>query len=175
VALAALGRVDEAQAEQAAFLEAKAAVPASRLLFNNEVRPILDVATRVLAGEIEYRRGHHESAFEHLRAAVELDERLNYDEPWGWMEPARHPLGALLVEQGRYEEAAAVYERDLARYPDNGWALHGLAESLRGLGRTDEAARTQARFDAAWAGADTAISGSCFCRGAGTRAASAAL
>ena len=165
VALAALGRVDEARAEQAAFLEAKAAVPESRLLFNNPVRPILEVATHVLAGEIEYRRGRHDAAFEELRAAVALDERLNYDEPWGWMEPARHPLGALLVAQGRYEEAAAVYERDLERYPDNGWALHGLAESLRGLGRANEATAVQARFDTAWAAADTTIPGSCFCRG----------
>jgi tetratricopeptide (TPR) repeat protein len=172
VALASLGRVDEALAEQAAFLEAKVAVPETRLLFNNSVKGILEVATRVLAGEIEYRRGHHEAAFEHLRAAVELDDRLNYDEPWGWMEPARHPLGALLIEQRRYEEAVAVYERDLERYPDNGWALHGLAEGLRGLARVAEAAEVQARFDVAWAGADTSIPGSCFCRGAGATTAS---
>ena len=80
------------------------------------------------------------------------------------MEPARHALGALLTEQGRSEEAVAVYEANLARYPDNGWALHGLAEGLRKLGRTDEASDAQARFETAWADADTVIPGSCFCR-----------
>jgi tetratricopeptide (TPR) repeat protein len=164
IALASLDRVEEATREQEAFLEAKDAVPESRLLFNNPVKEILEVATQVLAGEIEYRRGNHDAAFEHLREAVALDERLNYDEPWGWMEPARHPLGALLTEQGRYEEAIAVYEANLARYPENGWALHGLTEGLQRLGRKDEAAAAQARYQAAWANADTVIPGSCFCR-----------
>jgi tetratricopeptide (TPR) repeat protein len=164
IALASLGRVEEAVQEQEAYLEARDAVPETRLLFNNPVKEILGVATEVLAGEIEYRRGNLDAAFEHLRAAVVLDATLNYDEPWGWMEPARHPLGALLTEQGRYEEAVAVYEANLERYPDNGWALHGLAEGLRKLGRTEEATEAQARFDLAWADSDTVIPGSCFCR-----------
>jgi len=164
LALATLGRVDEAAAEQRAFLAAKDAVPASRLLFNNPVSEILAVAEKVLAGELEYRRGNHERAFELLREAVVLDERLNYDEPWGWMEPARHALGALLTEQGRYAEAERVYLRNLERYPENGWALHGLAECLRGLGRADEAAAVERRFETAWSDADVEIPGSCFCR-----------
>jgi tetratricopeptide (TPR) repeat protein len=164
IALASLGRVEDAVQEQEAFLQAKAAVPETRLLFNNPVKEILEVATQVLAGEVEYRKHNHDLAFEHLREAVALDERLNYDEPWGWMEPARHALGALLTEQGRSEEAVAVYEANLARYPENGWALHGLAEGLQRLGREDEAAAAQARFEAAWADADTVIPGSCFCR-----------
>ena len=53
---------------------------------------------------------------------------------------------------------------NLARYPDNGWALHGLAECLRRLGRSEEAEAVQARFDTAWADSDTIIPGSCFCR-----------
>ena len=67
----------------------------------------------MLDGEIEYRRGHHDEAFAHLRRAVERDDGLPYDEPWGWMQPARHALGALLLEQGQVEEAAAVYRADL--------------------------------------------------------------
>jgi len=105
-----------------------------------------------------------DDAFALLREAVELDGNLNYDEPWGWMEPARHALGALLTEQRRYEEALAVYRANLARYPENGWALHGMAECLEGLGREDEAREVRKRFERAWARADTAIPGSCFCR-----------
>jgi len=139
-------------------------VPETRLLFNNPVPEILRVATAVLAGEIEYRKGNYDAAFDHLRGAVDLDQRLNYDEPWGWMEPARHALGALLTEQKRYEEAIEVYEANLARYPENGWALHGLAESLRGLGRSGEADAVQARFRKAWDDSDVVIPGSCYCR-----------
>ena len=164
VALASLGRVDEAEREQQAFLVAKAEVPESRLLFNNPVALILDVGEAVLAGEIEYRRENYDKAFEHLRRAVALDEALNYDEPWGWMEPARHALGALLTEQGRYEEAESVYRKNLDRYPENGWALHGLAECLAKTGQAAEAARVQERFETAWARSDTELRGSCFCR-----------
>jgi tetratricopeptide (TPR) repeat protein len=55
------------------------------------------------------------------------DDTLRYDEPWGWMMPVRHALGALLLEQGHYDEAEAVYTKDLELHPGNGWALKGLA------------------------------------------------
>jgi len=164
IAHASLGHVAEAEAEQVAFRAAKAAVPETRVLFNNSVAKILEVAGAVLAGEIEYRRGNYEPAFAHLRRAVALDEEMNYDEPWGWMEPARHALGALLTEQGRYEEAEKVYRANLKRYPENGWALYGLAECLEGMNRKAEAVAVNARFEKAWSRSDTKIIGSCFCK-----------
>jgi tetratricopeptide (TPR) repeat protein len=164
VAFASLGRVEEAEKEQELFLQARAVMPESRQLFNNPVSSVLAVGEKVLAGEIEYRKGNYEPAFALLREAVALDEKLNYDEPWGWMEPARHALGALLTEQGRYEEATKVYERNLERYPENGWALHGLAECMRSLGDAEKAADYEARFEKAWARSDTVIPGSCFCK-----------
>ena len=42
---------------------------------------------------------------------------MAYDEPWGWMQPTRHAYGALLLEQGHVEEAAAVYAADLGLKP----------------------------------------------------------
>ena len=105
-------------------------VPESRCLFNNTCLDILAVARQMMLGEIEYRRGNVDQAFEHLRKSVELDDNLPYDEPWGWMQPARHALGALLLEQGKSAEAEGVYRADLKRHPRNPWALHGLAESL---------------------------------------------
>src|SRR3954464_7439781 len=93
---------------------------------------LLGVAEAMLNGELEYRKGNHDAAFAHLRRAVELSDTLPYDEPWGWMQPARHALGALLLEQGRVEEAEAVYRSDLGldgklsracQHPDNLWSL----------------------------------------------------
>ncbi|MCH8507109.1 MAG: hypothetical protein LAT50_22780, partial [Ectothiorhodospiraceae bacterium] len=55
------------------------------------------------------------------------------------------------------EEAAAVYERDQAQYPRNGWALAGLANSQRALGKVAEAEQTMQRFREAWRHADTAL------------------
>ena len=164
IAFAAQGRVEEAAFEQVAFEGAYAKVPLDYLHGNNSARTVLDVAREMLAGELDYRRGLHESAFAHLRRAVELDDGLRYDEPWGWLMPARHPLGALLLEQGRVDEAAEVYRADLVRHPENGWALFGLEECLRRQGRAQEAAGMRTRFQKAWSRADIELRASCFCR-----------
>ena len=66
----------------------------------------------MLEGEIAYRRGDHDVAFARLRAAIALEDDLPYAEPWGWMQPIRHALGALLLEQGRAAEAEVVYRED---------------------------------------------------------------
>jgi len=164
LALSTLGRVEAARAEFREFERASEAVPESRTHGNNSVRDLLAIARPMLEGEIEYRAGRHDRAFELLRDAVARDDALRYDEPWGWMQPARHSLGALLLEQGRHEEAEKVYRADLARHPENGWSLHGLAECLRALGRAPEAADVEARLAKAWANADVEIYASCFCR-----------
>jgi hypothetical protein len=117
-----------------------------------------------LCSELEYRRGHFDAAFAALRAGVAADDSLRYDEPWGWAQPVRHALGALLLEQGRIDVAAAVYREDLARHPGNGWALYGLGECLRRSGREAEAKDIEARFRSAWTRSDTPIRASCFCR-----------
>ena len=69
------------------------------------------------------------------------------------MQPTRHALGALLLEQGRIEEAEAVYRSDLGldgklsracQHPDNLWSLHGLHECLVRRGEKVEAALIKA-------------------------------
>jgi tetratricopeptide (TPR) repeat protein len=181
VAHAATGDVESADRERERFGQAYERVPDSRYLFNNSSRDILGVAAPMLDGEIEYRRGDHALAFDHLRRAVERDDDLLYDEPWGWMQPARHALGALLLEQGHVEEAAAVYRADLGlddtlrrpcQHPCNVWSLHGYHECLRRLGRRDEADAVQPELDRALALASVPITASCFCRGAGCRSKS---
>ena len=173
VAYAATGRVAEAEAEKALFYEAVARVPASRKLFNNTCRDILAVAEQMLLGELEYRKGNHDAAFAHLRRSVEMDDHLPYDEPWGWMQPTRHALGALLLEQGRLEEAEAVYRADLGldntlrrpcQHPDNVWSLHGLHECLKRRGEKVESVWVKQRLDLAAARADVPIRASCYCR-----------
>ena len=109
LAFAALKQMDEALAEVKRFDEAYAKLVPTRTLFNNTSIAILAVGREMLYGEVDYRRGRFDSAFEHLRKAVELDDSLIYDEQWGWMQPARHALGALLLEQGRAKEAEEVY------------------------------------------------------------------
>ena len=173
VARAVLGELDEADREAAAFDEALARVPESRYVFNNRCVDILAVAEAMMRGELEYRRGRFDAAFDLLRAAVSLDDGLPYDEPWGWMQPARHALAALLLEQGRVEEATAAYRADLGydttlsracQHPDNVWSLHGYHECLERLGRDAEATIVKQRLDLAMARTDVPVTASCFCR-----------
>jgi tetratricopeptide (TPR) repeat protein len=173
VAHSALGHIAEAEAAKAAFLEAKRRVPKSRFVHNNTVQDLLGVAEAMLDGEIEYRRGNYEVAFAHLRRSVALDDALPYDEPWGWMQPTRHALGALLLEQGRVAEAEAIYRSDLGldgtlsracQHPDNLWSLHGLHECLTRRGEKIEAALIKQRLDLALARSEVPVKASCFCR-----------
>jgi tetratricopeptide (TPR) repeat protein len=172
VAHAALGEVSAAEAEQMLFRETAKRVPRSRYLHNVPCVQLLAVAEEMLEGEIAYRRGEHDSAFTHLRAAVALEDGLPYDEPWGWMQPVRHALGALLLEQGRAAEAETVYREDLGLggtlpraqiHPDNLWALRGLLDCLQRRGEFAEAALIRQRLDFAAARADQPVPVSCFC------------
>jgi hypothetical protein len=148
-------------------------VPATRTLFNNTCEDILAIAGSMLDGELEYRRGNTEAAFAHLKRSVTLDDGLPYDEPWGWMQPARHAYGALLLEQGRVPEAEAVYRADLGfddtlpracQHPGNVWSLHGYHECLVRLGKAGEAQIIEQQLRFAAALADVPVEASCFCR-----------
>ena len=145
----------------------------TRYLFNNTCLDILAIAGEMLRGEIAYRKGDFDGAFAFLRKSVELDDNLPYDEPWGWMQPTRHALGALLLEQGRVREAEVVYRADLGlddtlarpcQHPENVWSLHGFHECLTRLGKDAEARIIKQRLDIASAYADVPIKSSCFCR-----------
>jgi len=173
LAHAARGQLPQARAERDAFAAAYARVPDTRYLFNNTARDVLAIAQEMLDGEITYREGRFDDAFAHLRRAIELDDSLPYDEPWGWMSPTRHAYGALLLEQGRVEQAAQVYAADLGldptlarpcQHPGNVWSLHGYHECLLRLGRTDEAAIIGQQLEIAIARADVPILASCACR-----------
>ena len=164
LAYAATGRIEQAEAEQKQFEQASQAVSEESRLFQNTSRDILAVADAMMRGEIAYRKGEFDDAFMHLREAVRRDDALNYDEPWGWMQPARHALGALLLERGQFDEAEKVYRADLERHPNNPWALHGLAESLAKQGEATEAANCRVQFQTASKRADVTIDRSCYCR-----------
>ncbi|KAH8794945.1 TPR domain protein [Hyaloscypha finlandica] len=173
VAFAATGKVEEAEEERTRFRDAVKRVPCSRTIFANKCIDVLAVAGAMLDGELAYRQGNFDLAFEELRRSISLDDALPYDEPWGWMQPTRHAYGALLLEQGHVEEAATVYSADLGmdntipralQHPNNVWALHGYHECLLKLGRKAEAKILEPQLRLALAIADVPIRSSCFCR-----------
>ncbi|KAJ5121696.1 hypothetical protein N7526_008633 [Penicillium atrosanguineum] len=173
IAFAATGDIASARKEQELFLEAWAVVPETRRAYNGKIVDVLKVAAAMLEGEIEYRCRSYDRAFELLRDAIDLEDRLPYSEPWSWMQPVRHAYAALLMEQGHLEEAATTYRADLGldktvirprRHPNNVWSLQGYHECLIRLGKTDEALMIEQPTKLALAVADVPIKSSCFCR-----------
>lgn len=173
IALAVLGRIQEAERAQAEFETAREAVPYSRLnSLPSRDQDVLKVASSMLKGELEYRKGNFSLAFEHLREAVRLEDALPYCDPPPWVQPSRHALGALLLEQGHVEEAEKVYMEDLgfsttlprrkARL-NNTFGLHGLYECFRLLGKNEQARMLKNQRDIAVNSADIPIVASCFC------------
>lgn len=170
---AALGDVEAALSVQKDFNTAVKKVPESRVMFNNKCIDLLKIANSMLKGEIEYRKNNFEVAYKYLSEAIENEDALPYDEPWGWMQPARHALGALLLEQDYAERAELVYRADLGfdssvirarRHPNNVWALHGLAECLKKQEKLTELNLIEQNLDLALGRADIPINVSCFCR-----------
>jgi len=173
VAHAALGEFEAADRERARFDAGYAALPEDRIYANDTAPNVMAVAREMLYGEMAYHRGDHEAGFAHLRAAVRLNDRLRYSEPWPWMHPPRHALGALLLEQGQVAEAEQVYRADLGlddtvrrclQNRENVWSLHGRHECLQRLGRDREAAAVAPSLAAALARSDVEIASSCHCR-----------
>jgi len=173
IAYGATNQVKEGEQQQLLFREAVKRVPDSRTVFNNRCVDLLKVAAVLLEGELAYRRKEYDLAFASLRESIKRAGSLPYDEPWGWMQPPRHAYGALALEQGLIEEAAAAYRADLGldytiprqlQHPNNVWALHGYHECLVKLGRNEEARLMEPQLKLALAVADVDITSSCFCR-----------
>ena len=168
-----MGNIDDALAQQEKLRVAISVLPNERIVFHNDSKDILQVADKMLTGELEYRRENYDLAFTSLRQAVECYDNLNYSEPWSWMMPPRHALGALLLEQNKVEEAMSVYSADLglddtlvrpSQHAGNIWSLLGYVECCERSGDTDRLNSIKAELDKAKAIADSSITVSCFCR-----------
>jgi tetratricopeptide (TPR) repeat protein len=165
IAFAAKEDPRSARSEQAAYLEAIKKVPADEMMLNNPAAAIVAIATPMLDGEILVREGKVDEGLTKLREAVKAEDALHYDEPPGWVLPVRHSLGATLMKFGRYAEAERVYRDDLARLPENGWSLFGLAQSLAAQRKNAaEATELEARLKTIWTKADLKLTSSCLCQ-----------
>ncbi|WP_300061936.1 hypothetical protein [uncultured Roseobacter sp.] len=179
IALANLGQIDDAQKERLLADEALKAVQETRMVFNNFASDVLAVGEAMMEGELAFKSGDTDTGIAYLRRSVSLDDALLYDEPWGWMQPTRHALGALLMEQRAFDEAEAVYRADLGldetlaracQHPRNVWSLHGLHECLVQRGALAEARHIKLQLDPALARATVPIRASCFCRSSASAA-----
>ena len=172
IAHANLGDISAAKEMQRLLEEAVSRIPDTRYMHVVSCLDQIGLAHEMLAGEIAYHAGYHDTAFHHLREAIKKEDALPYDEPWGWMMPSRHALGALLLDQDRFEEAIDAYEADLGlnddviranRHPNNVWALLGRYHCYIATDRANQARLIKPRLDIALVRADKGLYASCFC------------
>ena len=113
---------------------------------------LLELAEHVAMGRFASARGRHLQAADHYRQAIAVEDRIPYMEPPYWYYPVSQSLGGALFRAGKYDEAREAFTAALAKYPNNGWALYGLASTERRLGRPAQAAAAQAALNRAWMG-----------------------
>jgi tetratricopeptide (TPR) repeat protein len=126
----------------------------------NSAQDLVNIAALVLEGEIFGYKKQYNQSVSALVKATEIEDRLNYNEPPDWFFSVRLTLGHVLVQAGRYQEAEKVYRKDLETFPNNGWALRGLFNSLSGQGKKAEADKVYEEFKKAWKWADINIASS---------------
>ena len=158
LALAAKGKAEDATQEYAKFaaLEKSDKVRA----MDNPYFPgtkILAIAHEVLAGKAAGAGGGNEEMLEHLQKAVELQDAMPYMEPPYWYYSVRQSLGAALLKTSKPAAAEKVFRDDLRHFPQNGWPLFGLEQSLRAQDKPAEANKVRQQFKKAWNHADVQL------------------
>jgi tetratricopeptide (TPR) repeat protein len=113
---------------------------------------VLRIARHVLAARVAQAEGRLPEAIAVLERAVAIEDGLAYMEPPFWYYQVRQSLGGVLVLAGELDRAEDAFRTSLARAPNNGWALYGLAQVYERRGDARAAAAVKKRFDGAWAG-----------------------
>ena len=113
---------------------------------------LVRLAETVAQARWAFAGGRYGEAERLYRAAIAIEDSIPYMEPPFWYYPVHQSLGAALLKQGKHREAADAFTAALARSPNNGWALYGLAAAERMQGRGAQAAAATAALRRNWLG-----------------------
>ena len=118
---------------------------------------LLALAAHALDGEIKLAEGDLAGAIVAFEKGVALEDTNNYTEPPDWPQSMRLYLGNALLEAGRFEEAEAVFRKDLRWHQNNGWSLFGLMKALEAQNKKNEAKVIQNQWTSVWSRADVQL------------------
>lgn len=156
MAFAGKNKVAEAREELTKLKEIKQNPKLSEITIwdLNSVDHLVNIASNILEAELLVKAGNFQQSIDLLQEAVVIEDGLTYNEPPDWFFSVRHSLGAVLLQAGRFSEAEKIYQEDLDFYPENGFALNGLRNSLMKQGKEVEARAVNQRLEKAWKYAD---------------------
>lgn len=123
----------------------------------NSMQSVVDIARKVLKGEILASEGKFDESISLLNEAIVLEDGLNFQEPPDWFFSVRQILGAIQIEAGKYEEAVKTFEEDLKILPKNGWAQHGLKLAYQKMDEQEKVRQMDELLKDSWATADVVI------------------
>jgi len=155
VAFAAKGNAAQAEAERAAMESVYREIPPGPAfgMTYNDWSTLHDMATHTLDARIAAARHDWPTAIKEWRAAVDVQDHMNYDEPADWYYPVRESLGAALLASGDAAGAEKVFREDLDRdNPRNPRSLFGLWSSQQAQKKDVEAQWVKAALQNAWKG-----------------------
>jgi tetratricopeptide (TPR) repeat protein len=155
MALAATGKVSDAEVEYKAVADAEQNTPEDVVFampVNNKAKDVLKIAKEVLGAKIALAKKDTASAITQLQDAVSVQDTLKYNEPEDWFFPVRESLGAALLMNSDAAGAEKVFREDLDRHPRNPRSLFGLEQALKAQQRDYDAGFVQKQFHASWKG-----------------------
>ncbi|NLS05033.1 hypothetical protein HGP14_16940 [Rhizobium sp. P32RR-XVIII] len=120
--------------------------------WNIPVRPVLDVAQRVVLARVAQASGDNSAAIERWREAADAQDVIPYMEPPYWYYPVRQSLGAALLKGGKPEEAEKEFNAALERSRGSAWVLYGLEQAAKANGDTAAESKAAAERAKAWRG-----------------------
>src|SRR5438309_3156391 len=160
MALAAKGKVNEAEAEYQVVSDAEKNTPEDVVFampVDNKARDVLKIARDVLGAKIALAKKDNASAIALLQSAVAVQDTLKYSEPEDWFFPVRESLGAALLINGDNAGAEKVFREDLDHHPRNPRSLFGLQQALKAQKRDYDAGFVEKQFQASWKGGNTQL------------------
>jgi tetratricopeptide (TPR) repeat protein len=155
VALARLGRADEARSEAGA-IDALGRRPEIMALPDAGVPgpDVLSIAVHEIEARIAQHAGEQAQAAALFAEAAAIQDGLPYMEPPYWYYPVHQSLGAALLAQGKPAEAAMAFREALQRSPNNGWAAAGLMRAAQAQGDQATADQAKVLMQKNWFGTD---------------------
>lgn len=132
MAHASLGNLEESKKEKQLFLECKKNIPPSAEMANNPASKVFDLAELVLNASLARAQNAIPQSIDYLKQAIDMQDRLNYEEPPPWYDSIRGAYGATLIKEQRWTEATENFKQALTKLKRNGRLLFGLFLSLKG-------------------------------------------
>ena len=157
MSVASNNRIAKAEEELRLLQSAQQSLPRDTMINFNKASDVFSLAEKFLKANIADAKGQSGSAIESLEAAVQIEDKLAYDEPPAWYIFARKALGGALLRNRNYAAAEQVFRDDLQRHRRSGRSLFGLMQSLKAQKKDYAAAMVQREFEDAWKNADVKL------------------